>query len=485
MSRSDRTDVVVVGGGAVGMAVVDALLAAGVRVTSVFPPVSDDRPVASRAAGAMLGAFGEITVDDGGDHDPAFRFRLEAQRLYPDWLAGVIDRSGRSIHQSRGTFVIANNVGLTDRASLLRMQARAVAVGERSEYVEPEDVPGLHPNQYQAPGLCLHLPDEHSVDADHLVDALVAGAATQPTWAHVPEVVDTVRAEGTGWATTTITGAVVRSDHVVVSAGSRSWEVLDKVQREAAGLPDLYFGKGVSCVVRGGPVLTSTIRTPNRSFACGIHVVPRSDGRLYLGATNSLGIDHDLERGIQPGELHNLFDELIHQVNTGLRETRIETLRVGFRPIVSHGRPIIGPTELPGLSVATGTYRDGVLMAPVIGTLIADGITGRRGLANPFPVTTVRSDGDPDALVDVGIRDIVSFLQEPRGELPYERAEQLRTYVTALFRMAVDDDGRHASLRDEIRRRLREAPINETMHGIFRDIADNCDTVGRRPSGRD
>jgi hypothetical protein len=49
--------------------------------------------------------------------------------------------------------------------------------------------------------------------------------------------------------------------------------------------------------------------------------------------------------------------------------------------------------------------------------------------------------------------------------------------------MAIDDDGRFSPLRDEIRRRLREVPLNETMHGIFRDLADHTDTFDPRPPG--
>jgi glycine oxidase len=478
-----EADVVVVGGGAIGLAVADALLQAGLRVTSIYPAASEDRPVASRAAGAMLGAFGEITSDDGGIDDPAFQFRLEAQRMYPGWLDGLGQRTGLSVHQGSGTYVVANNVGLTDRASLHRMKQRADAVGEPAEYVDPVDIPGLRPNQYQAPGICLHLPHEHSVDPDQLLGALEAAAVASGSWTHIAEVVQTVRPADQAWEITTAGGRAVRTSQVILCAGSRSWEVLDKELCVGAGLPDLYFGKGVSCLVRNGPPIRSTIRTPNRAFACGIHVVPRPDGLLYLGATNSLGIDHDIERGIQPGELHNLFDEVLHQINGDLRQSRIEALRVGFRPIAAHGRPVLGTTGLPGLSVATGTYRDGVLMAPLVAAVVAGEVTGRTERPNPFPVAGDVHQADPGMLVDVGIRDIVSFLQEPRGELPYDRAEQLRAYVTALFRMAIDDDGRFSPLRDEIRRRLREVPLNETMHGIFRDLADHTDTFDPRPPG--
>ncbi len=428
------SDVLVVGGGVVGLSVTAALLDQGMTVTSVYPPPDGALPVATLAAGAMLGAFGELSAgDDAGFEDLHFAARLEAQRMYPAWLDQVVERSGSTVHQDEGTFVVANNVGLTDRASLRLMKQRADATGEPAEFVEMEDVPGLRPNQYQAPGSCLHLPNEHSLDPEQLLGALERCAASYPTWTRVTDIVDAVEPQGKGWAVTSVTGEAFRADQVVLCAGSRSWDGLTKEVVATAGLPEMFFGKGVSCVVRNGPTVPSTIRTPNRAFACGIHVVPRSDGLLYLGATNSLGVDHELERGIQPGELHNLFDEVIHQINTDVREARIELLSVGFRPIVAHGRPVVGATALPGLSVATGTYRDGVLLAPLIGSLVADQLSAPLGLGqlggtparpNPFPVVTDHGNAVPcrrDDLIERGVRDIVSFLQEPRGELPYER----------------------------------------------------------------
>jgi glycine oxidase len=288
----------VVGGGITGLSVANALLRAGLRVTSVFPPDQIGRPVASRAAGAMLGAFGEVSADDGGINDPGFQFRVKAQRAYPEWLDDICGRAGRAVQVAKGTFVVANNVGATDRASLRLMKERADALSEPAELVDPDDVPGLKPNQYYAPGLCLHLPGEHAVDADELLDALHASAAAFDTWFHLAEVAEQVRAEGSDWMLVTKSGQIVRAGAVVLSAGSRSWEVLDEVSRREAGLPEMYFGKGVSCLVREAPRILSTIRTPNRAFACGIHVVPRADGRLYLGATNNLGVDHEAEVGV-------------------------------------------------------------------------------------------------------------------------------------------------------------------------------------------
>lgn len=476
-----RTDVVVVGGGVIGLAVANALLCRGLEVVSVFPPASEDRPVASRAAGAMLGAFGEITDRGDGAVDAGFAFRLRAQRGYPEWLAELCDRAGTAVHQGRGTFVIANNSDARDRPSLRLMKRQADCAGEPAEYVEPEDVPGLRPNPHQAPGLCLHLPREDSVDCDQLLDALTASAATFTGWTHVSDVVAVARPDGAGWSVDTLGGSVIAAPQLVLCAGSRSFEVLSGELCEAAGLPQLYFGKGVSCIVSGGPAIASTIRTPSRAFACGMHVVPRAGGLLYVGATNHLGFDHDIQRGVQPGELHTMFDAILHQISTDIRESQIKELRVGYRPIVAHGRPIIGATDLPGLSVATGTYRDGVLMAPLVAAIVAAEITGDESPSNPFPANFNASDVDRSSLVDGGIRDIIAFLHEPHGELPYDRAEQLRKYVTTLFEMAVTDNGQHATLREQIQAQLRQAPLNETMHTVFRSIVDDDD--GREPFG--
>ena len=64
----------------------------------------------------------------------------------------------------------------------------------------------------------------------------------------------------------------------------------------------------------------------------------------------------------------------------------------------------------------------------------------------------------------------MAFLQEPRGELPYDRADQLQKYLETLFSMAIEPDGKFAGLRKEIQHRLEDAPLTETMNKIFYDV---------------
>jgi len=479
MEKSNlNAETIVLGGGVVGLSVAVELAKNGVKTLLAFP-MEGNITSATLAAGAMLGAFGEVTADDGPGEVEELEFRLAAQRQYPEWLADIEDRSQRKVHQGKGTFIIANNEGVCDRASINRMKAEADRLGEPTSWVEPDEVPGLKPSTAYAPSLCLHLKNENSVDSAQLVEALYASVKHLPEITHIDDAVVSVQPQGTVWIVTTRKGVVMSAPNVVLAAGSRSFEILSNELRDAAKLPELYFGKGVSLLVKSGPKIPQTIRTPNRAFACGIHVVPRGHSEhLYVGATNFLGTDHEQELGVQLGELHGLIDETVHQINTEIRTSRIDLIRTGFRPISSLRKPIVGETALKGLFVATGTYRNGILMAPRVAQIIADSLGVRRHgerVHNPFPVVNnspAQEGWDLSRLSQIGIRDIIGFLQEPRGPLPFNRAGELETYVRALFEMSIMDEQRHVEMRNYMRARLNEAPFNETMHKLFYEIID-------------
>lgn len=472
-------DIVIIGGGVIGLSIALELTQCGARVTQVYPR-SGDVLSASRAAGAMLGAFGELTADDGREEMEELDFRVAAQRYYTSWLAQLRERSGASIFEAKGTVIVANNQGVRDRDSIRRMHDEAHRRDEPAQWIEPTDVPGLKPSPAHAPGLCLYLEKEHAVDSGNLLDAISKVLAEQENYHHIDASVRQVTPNGGSWVVTLIDGTAISAGAVVLAAGSRSLECLDPSLIEDAGLPALYFGKGVSCVVSGAPAMEHTIRTPNRAFACGIHVVPRpGNGYLYVGATNYIGVDHDAESKVQPSELHGLFDETIHQINTDIRTSRIEAIRVGFRPIAAFKRPLVGKTKVENLFVATGTYRNGVLMAPLVAALIAHEM-GLRSAApyrdNPFSLLREEQaiGWDIDRLLDVGVRDLVAFLQEPRSPLPYNRAKELESYLRSLLQIVVSEKQTGDSLRMMIQTRLKEAPFNETLHKLFYEIVDNA-----------
>ncbi|MBD1105818.1 FAD-dependent oxidoreductase [Pseudomonas amygdali pv. morsprunorum] len=319
----------------------------------------------------MLGAFGELSADDGPEEMAEFDFRLAAQRYYPSWLARLRELSGARVSQVDGTVIIANNQGARDRDGIRRMQQEAALRSEPAEWIEPGDVPGLKPSPVHAPALCLYLKNEHAVNSGELLDAMMQVLARRENYQHLD---------------TSVAGESRRPvlDHHALQREHRCGrrrrdrgrvsltDCLDPSLVKDAALPALSFGKGVSCLLSAAPAVAHTIRTPNRTFACGIHVVPQpGSGCLYVGATNFTGVDEEAEAKVQPGELHGLFDEAIHQINTDIRTSRIEQIRVGFRPIAAYKRPLVGKTRIANLYIATGTYRNGVLMAPLVAAMIA------------------------------------------------------------------------------------------------------------------
>jgi len=480
-SVDNKQNIVVVGGGVLALAVAYELLMDGKKISIIFPK-SGDEESASRAAGAMLGAFGEVTADDGKDEVIELEFRLAAQRMYPEWLKGIKERAAKNIHQCMGSYIIANNDGVCDRASIHRMKNEANRLDEPAHWVEPEEVPGLNPSTNHAPSLCLFLPNENSIDSKELMDTLTQVVIEHENCTHVNEAVKSVVRQGDDWSVTTETEIEIVTSQVVLAAGSRSLQILDDETSKEAAIPDLYFGKGVSVLVKGIEEVKHTIRTPNRAFACGVHVVPRGrDGYTYVGATNFMGTDHEEEKGIQPAELHALFEDTIHQINTDIRVSRIEEVRVGYRPIATTRMPVIGSSKIPGLYVATGTYRNGILMAPLVAKIIAQEMgvaNNEQKIVNPYPVfkdDLQEKTIDWDRLTTSGIRDIIRFIQEPHGPLPYDRAGELQKYIKVLFELAVREDINQEHIRQGIRDKINEAPFNETMHKLFYEIIAHVD----------
>ncbi|WP_225977242.1 NAD(P)/FAD-dependent oxidoreductase [Paracidovorax avenae] len=487
--KDGMKNILVIGGGVVGLATAMELNGSGANVVHAYPREGDALS-ASRAAGAMLGAFGEMSADDGPEEMEEFDFRLAAQRYYPQWLARLREEAAVPVSQVEGTVIIANNLGARDRDGIRRMHAEAARRGEPAEWIEPGDVPGLKPSPVHAPALCLYLKNEHAVHSGELLDAMAAVLSRRPHYHHRDARVLEVQPEGRAWKATLSDGSVQQVDAVVLANGSRSLECLPPGLAEDAALPALSFGKGVSCLISEAPSVAHTIRTPNRTFACGIHLVPRpGTGILYVGATNFTGVDEEAEAKVQPGELHGLFDEAIHQINTDIRTSRIEQIRVGFRPIAAFKRPLVGRTRLPDLYIATGTYRNGVLMAPLVAAMIAAELDLRAApyQGNPFSVLedAQRPAGwDIDRLLDVGVRDLVAFLQEPRSPLPYSRARELEAYLRSLLQAAVRNDAGAPSdsLHAMIQARLKEAPFNETVHKLFYEIGDREQRPALQPA---
>lgn len=381
---SDATvfDALVVGNGALGLSLGVTLAERGQRVALIGEPTRAG--AASAAAGAMLGCFGEVTgtllrSEHGrAKHDLAVR----AAKLWEDWLAKIAEgRDGTRIRTAEGTFVILNNVGVPgiDDTNYAAIRESLVEYGEPFQDLAPSEIDWLDPEATSRPGLAMYLPHEHAVNAAALL-ARLEQTFTRLGGTLVPDLAVGLdnhhdRMDGV----TLACGTRLSAPTVVLAGGARTQELLDTLPEISGRIPRLISGYGVSVLVdtEDGTRPPSVIRTPNRAFACGLHVVPRGEGQVYLGATNIVSVEPRTTPLIS--DVQFLLGCATRQVHRNLSEGGLARIQVGNRPVPLDGFPLLGPAGPDGLWLMTGTYRDGLHLSPLLAQEITRRILGEPG----------------------------------------------------------------------------------------------------------
>ncbi|WP_433294429.1 NAD(P)/FAD-dependent oxidoreductase [Actinoplanes sp. CA-030573] len=463
------TDVVVVGSGLLGLSTAYELLGRGLDVTIVGPRNGEHRGQASRAAGAMLTVFSEVEAGHEAQRiTTEVSERVAARSRYDAWLAAVSEASSKTLRLIPGVWVIGNGYGADDTDHLKAIAAAAEAHGGTAEFASPRDVPGLAP-QIRAHE-ALWLPGEASVDPVALIEALTTVAAAHPRCHWLNTNATGVDEHGEHIAVQAADGTLVLAAHLVLAAGAATSGLLAQDLAEQADAPPLRSGRGVSLVVNAPFALPAAVRTPNRGFACGSHMVPRADGHVYLGATNRLSTEPDYGRGATLDEIATLMHDATAELNTGLRDAELVEVRVGHRPVTLDHLPLFGRTGHPMVHLATGTYRCGVLLAPHAARLVADGITDP-GTVGEHPYSPRRDMPVPalEELIGSSARGLVEMLCQPGGSLPAGSEDMLERFLTAaLHELAVGDSTRAKA----VRRLWDRAPMAECLPLLL-------DTAGR------
>ena len=163
---------------------------------------------------------------------------------------------------------------------------------------------------------------------------------------------------------------VIEADHVVLAAGCWSAAV--------GGLPDharppVRPIKGQILTLRqppGDPLVSRTLRGIVRGSS--IYVVPRDDGRVVVGATVE---ERGWDTTATAGGAYELLRDALALV-PGLDDAELAAVRAGLRPGSPDGLPMVGPSALTGLVVATGHHRNGILLTPVTADAVAAAVTG-------------------------------------------------------------------------------------------------------------
>lgn len=353
------TGAVVVGGGAIGLAIGWQAARRGLRVTLVER--GEAGAGTSRVAAGMIAPIAEAEPTE----QPLLELALRSAASYPEFVAELERESGMSAGYLRcGTLMAARD---DDEAeALVREQAMRERLGLAVRRLTATEARRLEPGLAPRFRAALEFAEDRAIDPRRLTAALAA-AFTRAGGELVRGAVDEVLTVGGGVSGVALTdGRRIAAEQVVIAAGPWSGAI--------GGLPEharvpLRPVKGQILRLRDpdGPGLLTRVLRMQPGY-----VVPRGDGRYVLGATME-------ERGFDTTVTAGAVLELLRDATEllpGLSELVIEELSAGTRPGTPDNLPVIGAGTVPGLHWATGHFRHGILLTPATAELVVAGLCG-------------------------------------------------------------------------------------------------------------
>lgn len=352
---SPSCDILIIGGGIVGLAIARSLRRQGQRVTVIERGIPGQE--ASWAAAGMLVPHCEFDKPD-----PFSDACDTSLSRYPEFVEALQAESDQAIDYRRfGTIYPAfddrDQRGLEARYEWQRAAGVSVfpLTLKETRRIEPNLTPRIQ--------MALYYPEDHQVDNRNVVDALIV--SVQRSGVEIRQGVEALRLRHANGRVTgvDIPGAFLEAPLVINASGS--WA------RYLAGVPGACCppvrpirGQMVALTVADAPPFRHTI------YSGKAYLVPRSNGRLLVGATVE---EAGFKKQVTVAGVMRLLKGAV-EVAPVLRDFPVESTWAGFRPGTPDGWPILGPTSLKGFYLATGHFRNGILMAPLTGEWLTEAI---------------------------------------------------------------------------------------------------------------
>ncbi len=374
-------DVAVVGGGIIGAGVAWELARAGQRV--VLLDRQQPGMEASWAAAGMLAPGAETP-----DSVPVAPLGRASLAIYPQFVAAVEADSGMGVGYEAGDAlqVFFGEVAERERAEFLRVHRGLGLAGEEiawEEAVRMEPALGEHAfaSEVNKAAASRRTPkaavmkNEGRVEPRRLMAAVLAAAQRRGAEVRAGCAVERVLMEGGRVRGVRTAAGEIEAGCVVVAAGCWSGG-LAELERYAPTRP-----------VRGQMVALRSERVKVRHVLRSHHgyIVPRADGRLICGSTAEP--EAGFEKRVTPEGQRKIFDAAVELVPALADAAVIETWS-GLRPDTPDHLPSLGPTDVEGLYMATGHYRNGILLSAITARLLREWIV--EGGAKSFAVEAFR-----------------------------------------------------------------------------------------------
>jgi glycine oxidase len=365
-----HSDVAIIGAGVIGAATAWRCAQRGLSVALTDP--DPDRGAWNTAAG-LLAPLTELDYTE----TPLLRLNLDSLARYDGFVAELTSETGRPLdYRETGTLETAWDAA--DLAALRDVHTFQASLGLKSELLGARELRRLEPSLAAGIPGALLAADERHVNPRLLRSALLTAAQARGVAVHASEAtLETAGDRATGLLLAD--GTRIEADHVVLAAGAWSGRVAG-VPAEIA--PPVRPVKGQTIVLRlDGP---ERLRHVLRGKVKGNHIylLPRSDGRIAIGASVE-------EKGFDQQPRAGAIYEMLRDAQTlvpELSEAFLDGLSTGLRPGSPDNAPLIGPSALPGLTIAAGHYRNGILLTPVTADAVAEYVANGTlpGVVAPF-----------------------------------------------------------------------------------------------------
>lgn len=355
-SKPTRTaNVVIVGGGVIGLTIARALRQLGVRNVMLIER-GQPGAEASWAAGGILAP--QVEADHA---DAFFRLACASRDRYPAFVAALNEETGIDVELDRsGTLCLGFSP--KDEEELRRRHEWQASEGLQVEWLTGDEARRLEPCLSAYVASALRLPNDFQVENRRLVNALLSANQKLGVQLSSNCLVRAVRIEEERVRGVETSSGFVAAPIVVLAAGAWSSSI------GLRGLPPIQVEP-----IRGQMLCFSADSRIARHviFSARGYVVPRRDGRVLAGSTaEHAGFDKCVtDDGIKT------IKAMVCEISDAIAGLPIIDSWAGFRPRAKDDLPVLGPCEeVEGLFYATGHYRNGILLAPITGEVIAGAI---------------------------------------------------------------------------------------------------------------
>jgi len=361
-------DAVVAGGGLIGASIAFELADEGMRV-AVFDAQNPGRE-ASWASAGMISPAPESSAMAS-----LLPISLASVRRYPEFLQRVEETSGKSVgYRKDGALdLLLDGTNQNEIDEILALHRGA---GLRAELLTGPEAREIEPSLTGEIRGAIHRPDEASVDNRLLTEATLEAARRKGVEIFPGNGAKALWSDGAICKGLQLQNGRVEARWTVIAAGCFCARI-DGVSAYAPVTP----AKGQMMALR-----CDSVNLKKDLWFGHMYLVPRNDGRIIAGST----VEYEgFDRNVTVAGMKTILGGAISLV-PALESARIEETWAGLRPDSPDHLPILGPTDLDGLLIATGHFRSGILLTPITASLIREWVATQKVSEDWAPFSPMR-----------------------------------------------------------------------------------------------